>query len=264
MRSSTPTRSTARRGAVDVLADTDKPDTVKVFNLVKVLEQNVRQRAKEAPYLRPIGERAEQIARQFNERQLDTQDALDELQKLRQEIDDADARRQETDLTIDGFSTYWLLNRIDVTDSETIASQAEAAVHRVPALADQPRPGTRRPPGPVQGAHRRQRRTRHRRRRLPAQRAEAGMNRSIEPVADRVDADLFKADVAKWADRVGVEVKEIHLRHMTRKLASASTTGRLTFDPEVLTMPTDDATRWWCTNWCTSRWVTMGRCSGTW
>ena len=227
-------------GLIEVLGDTDKPDTVKVFNLLKVLDQNVHQREKEAPYLRPIGERAEEIARLFNERQIDTQDALEELWKLHQEMDEADARRHETDLTIDGFSTYWLLNRIDVPDSETIANQRRSPFHRIPPLADQPRPGTRRPPGPVQGAHRSQRRSRHRCGGLPAQRAEAGMSRSIEPVADRVDADLFKADVAKWADRVGVQVKEIHLRHMTRKLASASTTGRLTFDPEVLNMPTDE------------------------
>ncbi len=57
---------------------------------------------------------------------------------------------------------------------------------------------------------------------------------STRPVDDIVTADLFKADVRRWAERVGVEVKEIHIRDMTRKWASASTSGRLTFDVDLL------------------------------
>ena len=45
---------------LDMLTDTDKPDTVKVFNLVKVLEQQAREKGPQQPYLIPIGERAEQ------------------------------------------------------------------------------------------------------------------------------------------------------------------------------------------------------------
>lgn len=60
-----------------------------------------------------------------------------------------------------------------------------------------------------------------------------------QPVADIVTADLFKARVHAWAERIGVEVKQIHLRDMKRKLASASTTGRLTFDSCVPLLPID-------------------------
>jgi type I restriction enzyme R subunit len=113
------------QGVLDVLAETDKPDTVKVFNLVKVLEQQVRERSLDAPYLVPIGERAEQIAEQFQERQVDTQDALQELTGLLGEVEAADKRREETDLTTDGFSVYFLLDRIDVPDSEAIAREVQ-------------------------------------------------------------------------------------------------------------------------------------------
>ena len=58
-----------------------------------------------------------------------------------------------------------------------------------------------------------------------------------EPVDDVVTADLFEADVRRWADRIGVEVKEIHIRDMTRKWASASTSGRITFDVDLLEEP---------------------------
>jgi Protein of unknown function DUF45 len=54
------------------------------------------------------------------------------------------------------------------------------------------------------------------------------------PVEEIVTTDLFKGEVRRWAKRVGVEVKEIHVRPMTRKLASASTSGRLTFDTDLL------------------------------
>jgi predicted metal-dependent hydrolase len=54
------------------------------------------------------------------------------------------------------------------------------------------------------------------------------------PVDEVVSNDLFKAEVRWWAERIGVEVKEIHVRPMTRKLASASTSGRLTFDTDLL------------------------------
>ena len=40
-----------------------------------------------------------------------------------------------------------------------------------------------------------------------------------------------------WADRIGVKVKQIHLRHMRRKWASISMNGRLTLNTELLNLP---------------------------
>lgn len=44
----------------------------------------------------------------------------------------------------------------------------------------------------------------------------------------------FKGEVKEWAQVIGVEPKQIHLRKMKRKLASCSSKGRLTFDPSLL------------------------------
>jgi predicted metal-dependent hydrolase len=44
----------------------------------------------------------------------------------------------------------------------------------------------------------------------------------------------FKKEVHKLAKEIGVEIKEIHLRKMKRKLASCSSKGRLTFDKSLL------------------------------
>jgi predicted metal-dependent hydrolase len=59
------------------------------------------------------------------------------------------------------------------------------------------------------------------------------------PLEDAVSRDLFKAEVQVWAQRMGVEPKEVHIRPMTRKWGSCSTTGRLSFNEELLTQPAE-------------------------
>jgi predicted metal-dependent hydrolase len=49
--------------------------------------------------------------------------------------------------------------------------------------------------------------------------------------------DRFRKEVLELADRVGVTVREVRIRPMTRKWASASTAGRLTFNTALLTQP---------------------------
>jgi predicted metal-dependent hydrolase len=51
------------------------------------------------------------------------------------------------------------------------------------------------------------------------------------------DADELKWAVRSWAARVGVKVPQIHLRQMSRKWASISTSGRLTLNLELLELP---------------------------
>lgn len=46
--------------------------------------------------------------------------------------------------------------------------------------------------------------------------------------------EVLKNRVRHWAERIGVAVKEIHLRPMTTKWASCSTTGRITLATDVL------------------------------
>jgi len=44
----------------------------------------------------------------------------------------------------------------------------------------------------------------------------------------------FKREVTNWAEDIGVQPKEIHVREMTRKWASCSSRGRLTFSYGLL------------------------------
>ena len=55
---------------------------------------------------------------------------------------------------------------------------------------------------------------------------------------NRLDSPIdLKGAVWQWADRIGVEVREVHLRHMRWKWASISTNGRLTLNTELLHLP---------------------------
>ena len=54
---------------------------------------------------------------------------------------------------------------------------------------------------------------------------------------DAIKKDMFKAEVQWWARRIGVEVNEIHIRHMRRKWASVSRRGRVTFNVDLLDQP---------------------------
>ncbi len=47
----------------------------------------------------------------------------------------------------------------------------------------------------------------------------------------------LKGAVQQWADRIGVQVREIHLREMRQKWASISTNGRLTLNTDLLNLP---------------------------
>ena len=47
----------------------------------------------------------------------------------------------------------------------------------------------------------------------------------------------LKEAVQQWSDRIGVKVREIHLRQMKRKWASISMKGRLTLNTDLLNLP---------------------------
>jgi hypothetical protein len=58
-----------------------------------------------------------------------------------------------------------------------------------------------------------------------------------QTLEDTVPAQVFKTEVMRWAERIGVEPREIHLRPMKSKWASCSSNGRLTFNTELLRQP---------------------------
>jgi predicted metal-dependent hydrolase len=58
------------------------------------------------------------------------------------------------------------------------------------------------------------------------------------PRSRPITRDAFEAEVQTWAARIGVKTKEIHIRPMRRKWASCSSTGRFSFNDELLSKST--------------------------
>ncbi len=63
------------------------------------------------------------------------------------------------------------------------------------------------------------------------------MAKGWQPLETQVPEEVFRAEVQTWARRLGVQPREIRLRRMTRKWASCSVEGRLTFNRELLEQP---------------------------
>lgn len=63
--------------------------------------------------------------------------------------------------------------------------------------------------------------------------------RASSPLESTIPTDLLRSEVLAWADRIGVEPKEIHVRPMTRKWASCSSNGRITLSADLLGEPSD-------------------------
>ena len=55
--------------------------------------------------------------------------------------------------------------------------------------------------------------------------------------AEAISPDELKAEVSAWAERIGVEPREVHVREMSRKWASCSSAGRVTFSTALLDRP---------------------------
>lgn len=62
----------------------------------------------------------------------------------------------------------------------------------------------------------------------------AGLPPALE---DSVPAEVFRAEVRAWSERLGVQPTLISIRAMNRKWGSCSSEGRLTFDRDLLRQP---------------------------
>jgi len=108
-----------------ISADTDTSDTVKVFNILKSIEEMVKKKGHTEPYLIAIGERAEKVAEDYKQRQISTQDALKNLKEIIEESCEAKRARAEKDLDEDAFTMFWLLKGDGVKEPEDAAKQME-------------------------------------------------------------------------------------------------------------------------------------------
>jgi type I restriction enzyme R subunit len=88
------------------LKDSDTSDTTKILNLRKILVTTVQQDGLSKPFLLSIGERAEKLAEAYEDRQLTTQQALLNFERLAREVTEADVERQNLGLDANTFAIH--------------------------------------------------------------------------------------------------------------------------------------------------------------
>lgn len=89
-----------------ILKASQVSEIIKTLNLRKLLGVVVEERAKSEPHVIPIGERAEEIAKAYEERHLATKQALEAYEKLAEEYVHADEERQQLGLDANAFALY--------------------------------------------------------------------------------------------------------------------------------------------------------------
>ena len=117
---------------LDAIANQDTPDTVKVFNLLKAINQLATTSAGQEPYLVSIGDKAEQIAQAFESRQQTTEQTLQSLMELAEQVKKARQERDATKLSPESFAVYWLLQHDGVEQADAVAREAEQAFGAYP------------------------------------------------------------------------------------------------------------------------------------
>jgi type I restriction enzyme, R subunit len=95
------------------LRDSDTSDNTKILNLRKILAVTVQEDGASQPFLLSIGERAEKLAEAYEDRQLTTQQALLEFDKLAREATEADVERQRLGLDENAYAIHKTVGEVD-------------------------------------------------------------------------------------------------------------------------------------------------------
>jgi len=112
-------------------------DEGKVFNLVRSLHHELEEEPAAAPILRPIAERADQILKGMEERNITGLAAMDYIAALAREKEEATKAAQDSGLSARAFGVYWSLKEDEALAKASIsavelARDAETVMARFP------------------------------------------------------------------------------------------------------------------------------------
>lgn len=111
-------------------------DSAKIVNLARSLATAVKNVEDDQPHLIPIGDRAEEILHLFEDRQLGTVDALEELEKALAEYNAAQREVKERGFNMNTFSVYWILHRAGFAEADKAAPQIDQLFAQFPNFRD--------------------------------------------------------------------------------------------------------------------------------
>lgn len=123
---------------LESLRKSQSSETNKVINLIKSIQTTIEEKGTVAPYLVSIGERAESIREQFDERHVTTEEARKQLELLANEAIEAEKAKKECGLDDGTFTLFWELRRFNVPEPEQIAVATNATFVRFPDFHSNP------------------------------------------------------------------------------------------------------------------------------
>ena len=117
---------------LEALRKSQSSDTNKIINLIKTIQSTVNEKGTVAPYLISIGERAEAIREQFDERHITTEQARQQLDLLAEETITAQQAQKDSNLDDLTFTLFWELKRHISKDPQALATALAEPFKRFP------------------------------------------------------------------------------------------------------------------------------------
>jgi type I restriction enzyme, R subunit len=117
---------------LDSLRRNAKTDNGKIMNLLRDLRVRTETEAEANPALRGLFERAQAVTALFQDRQLSTAQAFQEIEKLLAEQAKADEERKKLGLDVRTFGVYWLLDQAKVSGARDLAVEINGLFGRFP------------------------------------------------------------------------------------------------------------------------------------
>jgi type I restriction enzyme R subunit len=114
------------------LEESEASDIEKVFNLIKSIQRTVEKYAGSSPVLVSIGEKAERIVQAYKDRQKSTQETLEELKKIVEEINEARAEQEKMNMTVDTFAIFWIMKKERIENPEGKARDMKTVLDSYP------------------------------------------------------------------------------------------------------------------------------------
>lgn len=111
-------------------------ESPKVINLGKSLLTAIADEQEGQPYLVPIGERTEAILEGYDDRQITTQSAVQQLGQLMEEYLQAKRERERTGFDINTFTLFWVLKQSGAQKPDEIAPKVDATFRKYPHYRD--------------------------------------------------------------------------------------------------------------------------------
>jgi len=109
---------------IEELKKRHSSETVQVINLIRTIRKHIEENEGKEPYLIDIGEKAEAIRAMFENKQISTQKALEELAKAIQKIMEAKMARQSKNLDVQSFTMFWILKEQGLENHEALSQRA--------------------------------------------------------------------------------------------------------------------------------------------